>query len=217
MVAFCNMLLPRVIRAFLTLPSTVMVASTSTRPLAPACLAIRGYCGSTRAMTCAAISCPPISGPTELEAAFGGAGSANWVGTIPGKLAEVAPLARTMAGASGRSVGLAGRNLCARDAVLNGFEGCVGCETGTSSGGLTSAGAGAVSAAVGEAPGLTGVVCFPPAADGSASGEGRGSSTRNDSLVVFDWRGSVTSIWKLTSPVMGGYKMLPVRTWLGSN
>src|SRR5580700_9862555 len=103
-------------------------------PLAPACLASFGYSGSTREITLAGISCPPVFSDgagvvVEGATGRGGAGAAGWLISIPGKLAEVGALERPMTGASGRSVGLngtsvvlAGRNLCAREAVLKGFK-----------------------------------------------------------------------------------------------
>src|SRR5581483_8196525 len=192
---------------------------------------MRGYSGSTRVTTTAGVNWPPegsalvcwlcAGGAGAGAAGFGGSGAPGLGAITPGRLTGLVLLERPTVGASGRSAWVTGRSRCANDSVLNFFN--AGRAGASSTGLVSSAAACCVSAGVWLLVTgllLLGVVLFVAAglfvaafaSAGSANGEGRGSRTRSDSLVVLALCESLTSIWKLTSPVMGGYRMLPVRT-----
>src|ERR1017187_1532484 len=207
-----------------------IMASICTTPLAPIWRATLGYSGAFLYCGSAGVIWPPAVGfATEAEVSAGlvDAGLAGAAGAeaapdmIEPKLPGAAAFARTSAGASAISAGAAGRSRCPRDSLSNCFTGVGLRTTACSSGGL-GVESGDVASGLSAFGLLPGVFCLGPgcgpwvAGVEVARGEGRGSCTRSDSLVVLDWLASATSIWKLTSPESGGYTMLPVRTWLGS-
>ena len=117
---------------------------------------------------------------------------------MPGMAAEVLPVLEPLTvGASGRSLGAAGRRRCESDSAWKALVAVTG--LGVSATGSAAAGA------VGSAAAGVALACLAPvaaaalAASASSSGEGRVRSMRTVSVAVVFWFLSVTSILKLMS------------------
>src|SRR5208283_1143546 len=208
MAAFRNSGWPETTFTSLTLPSKPIIAVRTTSPCAPACLAIEGYSGSLRTSNWACWTCPPLVPFLAVFAAWAGvlcgaaAGGAEIDGgggmlfTPTGTDVDTTSPPRPMSGASGKSVGRTGRNLCESESLLNGFAGVglgrTSAWAANSSPDTESGAPASLEAPVGLA-GLGAGAVFEPCAScpGSGMGDGRVRNTRTDSLVVFVWSAPV--------------------------